>query len=237
MLASPLNPPTTCSPSNTSAVSRFSIPQTSSAPIRFAEKAHLSSTYSTAPVWLPSSGVGASGSPRIALGSSSGAVVVWDTVRATVSARLNAGAKAEGARSSGTGAVRALAVGKAGSGVSAAAGDDAAPAGSVTLLISQENASDALLAWDCIASSAGASAQKPILRSLPLGVSRSAPASVATRIAAQSSGRDGAGQVVFAATAGGIAVVETATGRRFGTLAGHALPPTGIALSEDEVRF
>ena len=191
-------------------------------------------------MWLPSSANGASAPPRIALGSSSGAVVVWDTVRATVSARLNAGAKAEGSRSSGTGAVRALAVAKSGAGMGAGAGAGAGAgddAGGVTLLISQENSSDALLAWDCVASAAGAAAQKPILRSLSLGVSRSAPASVVTRLAAQSSGRDGAGQVAFAATAGGIAVVETATGRRFGTLAGHALPPTGVALSEDEVRF
>lgn len=48
---------------------------------------------------------------------------------------------------------------------------------------------------------------------------------------------DAAAAVCFAAGTSSVTVIDISTGAVVGTLAGHSLPITGIALSDDEVRF
>jgi WD40 repeat protein len=192
-------------------------------PVRFAEKAHLLSAYTSA-AFCPSSASAAEdtdASPSlVALGTESGVVVVWDTSTAEVRARLGA----RGGKSPAKGAPGGPSGAGSGSGSSSAAASHGTPVrglawatasdGSARLYSCAEG-SPTVLEWSL-------SSPSP-LRALT-GDKRGV-----SRVAATS---DGA--TLFAA-ASDVRVIDLASGSVARKLQGHAAPVTGISLSSDDV--
>lgn len=145
------------------------------------------------------------GVPLVAIGSSAGAVVVWNVARGIVAARLGG---VKGARAAPGGSIRALAQ-------SNTPGHVWAASELTTGAIEYD-------ACDATATSLRALDGKKLPNAHRLLVS---------------GGNDESSAVCFSAGAAGVAVIDIATGAVVGTLAGHSLPITGIALSDDEVRF
>ena len=227
-------------------VSVFSTSSSSaSAPIRFAEKAHLSAGYCTTPAWLASSSSSSSSANQkdlFAIGTSTGSVVVWDAKRAEVVARLANNAhngaavqSASGGSSSKAGAAAAASSAARGSAIQALTWS----AASEKLYACQEN-SGSVLEWSFESYLSSVRSSNANASSSSLNSSSSLPSAPRvlsidkrglTRLAVTSDG-----ETLFAAGGGGgdsIFMVDIASGTRGKRLQGHSLPITGLCVSDD----
>jgi hypothetical protein len=223
-------------------VSIFSTTSTASAPIRFAEKAHLSAGYCTTPAWLVSSSSSSNSSSNsiashkdlFAIGTSTGTVVVWDSKRAEVALRLANNAHTAVAVQSTTSGGSSKGAGLAASSAVRGSAMQALTWSAVSekLYACQEN-SGSVLEWNfssylsSIRSLNSSSATPPPVAPRVIQIDKRG----ITRMAITSDG-----ETLFAAGGGGgdsIFMVDIASGIRGKRLQGHSLPITGLIVSED----